>query len=131
LSRRGRSITVYAALRTLGRRGVRELVSRCCALARRMADALRREPGVVVLNDVVLNQVLVRVDGTDGANVTPQVIGEVQRDGVCWLGGTQWAGAPAMRISVSGWSTTDGDIDRSAASIARAIRSARGVLIRD
>jgi glutamate/tyrosine decarboxylase-like PLP-dependent enzyme len=125
LSRRGRAITVYATLRALGRRGVEELVSRCCALARRIADRLRGEPGATVLNDVVLNQVLVRVISTSGRNVTPEVIREVQREGVCWLGGTQWGGAPAMRISVSGWSTTERDVDLSVESIRGAIRRVR------
>jgi glutamate/tyrosine decarboxylase-like PLP-dependent enzyme len=125
LSRRGRGITVYATLRALGRRGIRELVMTSCALARRMADHLRGEPGVTVLNHVVLNQVLVRVGDRNGANVTPEVIAIVQREGVCWLGGTQWAGAPAMRISISGWSTSNDDVDRSADSIVRAIRGVR------
>jgi glutamate/tyrosine decarboxylase-like PLP-dependent enzyme len=125
LSRRGRSITVYATLRALGRRGVRDLVSRSCALARRMADRLRAEPAAEVLNDVVLNQVLVRITDASGANVTPAVVTAVQDDGVCWLGGTQWAGAPAMRISVSGWATSEGDIDRSADSILAAIGRVR------
>jgi glutamate/tyrosine decarboxylase-like PLP-dependent enzyme len=125
LSRRGRGITVYAALRALGRRGVQELVTRCCAHARRAADRLRAEPGTAILNKVVLNQVLVRVADRAGANVTPEVISAVQQDGVCWLGGTQWAGEPAMRISVSGWATTGQDMDRSVDSILAAIRRVR------
>jgi glutamate/tyrosine decarboxylase-like PLP-dependent enzyme len=125
LSRRGRAITVYATLRALGRRGVRDLVERSCALARRMAGRLQSAPGGTVLNDVVLNQVLVRVENGTGANVTPAVMAAIQDEGVCWLGGTQWAGAPAMRISVSGWSTTEQDIDRSADSILRAIAGVR------
>lgn len=123
LSRRARSIPVYATLGALGRRGVQDLVTRCCSLASRMADRLRAEPGVTILNDVVLNQVLVRFDRR-GEDVTPQVIAAVQQGGVCWAGGTTWQGQPAMRISISGWSTTEDDIDRSA----EAIRSARRVL---
>jgi glutamate/tyrosine decarboxylase-like PLP-dependent enzyme len=119
LSRRARSITVYATLRSLGASGVRELVTRCCTLARRMADRLREHPGIRILNDVVLNQVLVRFDDGAGGNMTPAVIHAVQRDGTCWLGGTTWQGEPAMRISVSGWSTTEVDVDRSAAAILR------------
>ncbi|MBI2222940.1 MAG: aspartate aminotransferase family protein [Acidobacteria bacterium] len=125
LSRRGRGITVYATLRALGRRGVQELVTRCCAHARFAADRLRPEPGATVLNDVVLNQVLLRVADRAGANVTPAVIAAVQQDGVCWLGGTQWAGEPAMRISVSGWATTARDMERSVDSILAAIRRVR------
>jgi glutamate/tyrosine decarboxylase-like PLP-dependent enzyme len=122
-SRRARGFAVYAALRALGRQGVADLVERCCALARRMAERLRAEPGVVVLNDVVLNQVLVRfaASGTgDGDARTRATIERVQRDGACWLGGTTWRGAAAMRISVSGWNTTEADIDASAAAILRA-----------
>jgi glutamate/tyrosine decarboxylase-like PLP-dependent enzyme len=119
LSRRARSITVYATLRSLGASGVSELVTRCCTLARRMADKLRVQPGIRILNDVVLNQVLVRFDDGAGGNMTPAVIQAVQRDGTCWLGGTTWQGEPAMRISVSGWSTTEVDVDRSAAAILR------------
>lgn len=119
LSRRARSIPVYAALKALGRRGVQDLVTRCCALARRMAERLDATPGARILNDVVLNQVLVRFEDRAGANVTPAVIQAVQHDGTCWLGGTTWQGQPAMRISVSGWSTSESDIDRSAKAIIR------------
>jgi glutamate/tyrosine decarboxylase-like PLP-dependent enzyme len=126
LSRRGRGITVYATLRALGRRGLQELVTRCCAHARLAADRLRHEPGTAVLNDVVLNQVLVRVVNPAGANVTPAVIRAVQQDGVCWLGGTHWNGEPAMRISVSGWATTARDIERSVDSIRAAVQAVRG-----
>lgn len=114
-SRRARGFTVWAALRSLGRSGVAELVERCCALARRMADRLRGEPGVEILNDVVLNQVLVRFHGSDER--TREVIRRVQEDGTCWLGGTIWHGVAAMRISVSNWSTTAADIDDSAEAI--------------
>ena len=113
-SRRARGFSVYAALRHLGRKGVAELVDRCCELAARCADQLRAA-GVEVLNDVVLNQVLVSF-----GERTPEVIAAVQRDGTCWLGGTVWRGAPAMRISVSNWSTSEADIDRSVAAILRA-----------
>ena len=121
-SRRARAIPTYAALRSLGRDGVRDLVERCCRLARRMAERLAAEPELSVLNDVVLNQVLVRA-GDDDAS-TDQMIAAVQADGTCWAGGTTWQGRRAMRISVSNWSTTESDIDLSAEAI---IRSARGV----
>ncbi|MEO6212008.1 MAG: aminotransferase class V-fold PLP-dependent enzyme [Vicinamibacterales bacterium] len=122
-SRRARGNAVYAALRSLGRTGLAQLVERCCACATRLADRLRLEPGVEVLNDVVLNQVLVRYRSTQGANITPAVIAAVQQDGVCWAGGTDWHGEPAMRISVSGWKTTELESDRSAESILRSFRS--------
>ncbi len=113
-SRRARGFTLYAAIRSLGRTGVQALVERCCALARRMADALREADGVEVLNDVVLNQVLVRFGDDDR---TRQVIQRVQDDGTAWMGGTTWQGGAAMRISVSNWSTTEADADRTVAAI--------------
>jgi len=123
-SRRARAVPIYAVLRSLGRAGVADLVERCCRLAARMADGLRAHPRVAILNDVVLNQVLVRISGADGANVTPAVIAAVQRDGTCWCGGTSWDGEAAMRISVSNWSTTDSDADRSVEAILRAAGTA-------
>ncbi|HET9484790.1 MAG TPA: pyridoxal-dependent decarboxylase [Xanthomonadales bacterium] len=122
-SRRARSVPVYAVLRHLGRRGVAELVERCCAHARRFAQLLGAEPGVAILNDVVLNQVLVRFGDSDEA--TRDVIARVQRDGTCWLGGTTWHGLGAMRISVSNWSTAEDDVERSAAAILAAYRAIR------
>ncbi len=121
-SRRARGFPVYAAIRTLGRSGIVDLVDRCCSHARRFAKALAREPGVEVLNDVVLNQVLVRFldPGGDHDARTRAVVKAVQEEGTCWLGGTTWQGKVAMRISVSNWSTTTDDVDRSAAAILRA-----------
>jgi len=126
LSRRARGFPVYAALRALGRRGVAELVARCCTLARRMAEVLGAAPGVEILNDVVLNQVLVRFTppgGGDADAFTRTVIERVQEDGTCWLAGTTWHGRGAMRVSVCNWSTTAADIDRSAETILRLSRS--------
>jgi glutamate/tyrosine decarboxylase-like PLP-dependent enzyme len=122
-SRRARGFVVYAALRSLGRNGVREMVERCCQLARRMADRLRPVDGMEILNDVVLNQVLVRVtppDGGDADAFTREVMLRVQEEGEAWMGGTTWHGLGAMRISVSNWSTTEADIDRTADAILRA-----------
>ena len=132
-SRRARGFTVYAALRCLGRRGVSELIERCCALARRMAGRLGAEPGVEILNDVVLNQVLVRFTPINGESSDPaaadaltrSVIAAVQRDGTCWLGGTTWRGMAAMRVAVSNWSTVEADIDRSAEAIVRCANESR------
>ena len=119
-SRRGRGITVYAALRALGRSGVESLVDRLCARARQIADLLRNVPKVRVLNDVVLNQVLVRFGDDD--EFTRRVIARVQEDGTCWMGGTTWHGMAAMRISVSNWATNEEDIARSADAIIRCVR---------
>jgi len=123
-SRRARGFAVYAALRSLGRSGVAELVDRCCRLARRFAHRLRQEPAIEILNDVVLNQVLVRVvpPGGDANAATMAALRLVQEERICWLGSTRWHGMDAMRISVSNWSTTEEDIDRSADSIIRAVR---------
>jgi glutamate/tyrosine decarboxylase-like PLP-dependent enzyme len=124
-SRRARGFPMYAALRSLGRSGIVDLVDRCCAHAQRFAEALAREPGIEVLNEVVLNQVLVRFldPGGDHDARTRAVVKAVQEDGTCWLGGTTWQGKAAMRISVSNWSTTTEDVDRSVATILRAASS--------
>jgi len=111
-SRRARGFALYAALRSLGRRGVAELVERHCAQARRFASLLA-DGGAEILNDVVLNQVLVAAP--------PSAVARIQADGTCWVGGTVWHGREAIRISVSNWSTTDADVDRSAAAILRAL----------
>lgn len=124
-SRRARGFTVYSALRFLGRKGIAELVDRCCRLARRMAERLAADEGVIILNDVVLNQVLVRFSDQSGQSsdeFTREVIRRVQEDGTCWLGGTTWHGVHAMRISISNWSTTEADIDMSADAILRCAR---------
>jgi glutamate/tyrosine decarboxylase-like PLP-dependent enzyme len=114
-SRRGRGFAVYAALRSLGRSGVAELIDRCCALARRLADAVGGE--IEVLNDVVLNQVLLAMD--------EDVIAALQAEGTFWAGGTVWHGRPALRFSVSSWATTEADIDRCAEVMLRAVRQAQ------
>jgi glutamate/tyrosine decarboxylase-like PLP-dependent enzyme len=95
------------------------MIERNCAQARRMAKQLADIPGARVLNDVVLNQVLVRLPGGDDANRS--AVAAIQRDGTCWLGGTTWNGEYVMRVSVSNWATTDADIDRSAAAIAAVV----------
>jgi glutamate/tyrosine decarboxylase-like PLP-dependent enzyme len=119
MSRRARAVPVYAALRSLGRRGLAELVERCCDLARRLARAVESIEGAEVVNDVVLNQVLVRFEDDE---TTQAVVAAVQREGEAWLGGTVWQGRAAIRVSVSNWSTTEADIDRLAAALARARR---------
>jgi glutamate/tyrosine decarboxylase-like PLP-dependent enzyme len=117
-SQRARGIEVWAALATLGRDGVAELVDRSCLLARRFADGLRAA-GFDVLNDVVLNQVLVSFGS---AEQTDAVIAAVQQEGTCWCGPTTWHDVRAMRVSVSGWSTTEDDIDRSVAAVVACAR---------
>jgi glutamate/tyrosine decarboxylase-like PLP-dependent enzyme len=112
-SRRARGFAVYAAIRALGKRGIAELVERCCGHARLFAELLEAN-GATILNDVVLNQVLVRIG--DG-ETTRSVIQRVQEDGTCWLGGTEWEGEHAMRISVSSWRTTREDVERSVGAI--------------
>jgi glutamate/tyrosine decarboxylase-like PLP-dependent enzyme len=112
-SRRARALEIWAVLRCLGKRGLAETIERTCLLASRFADHLRAA-GLAVLNRVELNQVLVSFGS---AETTKKVIAEVQRDGTCWCGGTEWHGHTAMRISVSSWATTEDDVDRSAAAI--------------
>ena len=118
-SRRARGFTVYAALRHLGRRGVESLVDRLSARARQFAELLGKDPRVRVLNDVVLNQVLVRISDSDEA--TRETVTRVQKDGTCWLAGTTWHNMAAIRISVSNWATSEDDVQRSAAAILRSI----------
>jgi glutamate/tyrosine decarboxylase-like PLP-dependent enzyme len=120
MSRRARAIPAYAALRQLGRQGLAELVERCCALARRLAAAMDELDGAQVLNEVVLNQVLVRFGDDD--ETTRRVVEDVQRGGEAWLGGTVWDGQAAARVSVSNWSTTEADVDRLAAAFGRSLR---------
>ncbi len=119
MSRRARAVEIWAALRSLGRRGLAEMIERNCRHAVRFATALR-EAGYAVLNDVVLNQVLVSFGAPD---VTRRVIAAIQRDGTCWCGGTSWQGNIAMRISVSSWATTDEDVAQSIAAMLRCART--------
>jgi glutamate/tyrosine decarboxylase-like PLP-dependent enzyme len=125
-SRRARGFATYAALRSLGQDGVRELIERTCGLAARMADRLRAAGDrVEILNDIVLDQVLARFHPADGGDAdarTREVIAGVQADGTCWLAGTTWHGKAAMRISIVNWSTTEEDVDRSAAAILETAR---------
>lgn len=116
-SRRARGFATWAALRQLGRDGVAELVERCCALARRFADGLAAG-GLTIVNEVVLNQILVEVG--DEAE-TDRAIATIQDDGTCWLGGTTWRGRRLLRVSVSNFSTTEADVDRSVAAVLAAI----------
>ena len=120
-SRRARGFAIYAAIRALGREGIADLVERCAAFASRFAERLAAADRVEVLNDVILNQVLVRFLAADGDHDahTRRVIERVQHDGTCWMSGTTWQGQAAMRISVSNWSTDQADVDRAVAAILR------------
>jgi glutamate/tyrosine decarboxylase-like PLP-dependent enzyme len=118
LSRRARGVDVWAALRSLGRAGVADLIERNCAQARRFAEKLKAA-GFEILNEVVLNQVLVAFGDADK---TKRVIETVQAEGTCWAGVTVWQGRTAMRISVSSWATTDADVDRSVEALLKAAR---------
>jgi glutamate/tyrosine decarboxylase-like PLP-dependent enzyme len=117
-SRRARGVELWAALKSLGRSGLRELIERTCLHAQRFADGLRKA-GFEVLNDVVINQVLVSFGSSE---VTREVIRRVQEDGTCWCGGTVWQGKAAMRISVSSWATTEADVQESLVVIIRLAR---------
>jgi glutamate/tyrosine decarboxylase-like PLP-dependent enzyme len=123
MSRRGRAIPVYAALRHLGRGGIAAMVERNCDHAARLAAAMERLEGAEVLNDVVLNQVLLRFDGSD--EVTSAVIDGVVGSGEAWLGGTVWHGMGAARVSFSNWSTTEEDVDRLATAIEQSLVAAQ------
>ena len=118
LSRRARGIEVWAALHTLGRSGLANLVERTCRYAVRFAEGLRAA-GYTILNEVMFNQVLVTF-GDDER--TRRVIAGIQQDGTCWCGGTTWQGQTAMRISVSSWATTDTDVERSLQAMIRVAR---------
>ncbi len=120
LSRRGRGVEVWAALRSLGRAGLAEMIARNCRQARRFAAGLT-EGGHEVLNEVVLNQVLVSFGDPER---TRRTIAAIQQDGTCWCGGTVWQGRTAMRISVSSWATTDEDVEKSLEAMLRCARDA-------
>lgn len=124
-SRKARGFPLYAAIRSLGREGLAEMVHRHCRQARLMADLLREDPRIEIENEVVLNQVLVRFLPENGEGdvdaFNRKVTALVQQEGTCWAGGSTWKGKAAMRISVSGWPTTDEDIRVSAAAIRKVL----------
>jgi glutamate/tyrosine decarboxylase-like PLP-dependent enzyme len=118
-SRRARGVELWAALKSLGRSGMRALIERTCALAKRFENGLRMA-GFEVLNEVVINQVLVSFGD---AKTTREVIAGIQEEGTCWCGATEWRGKTAMRISVSSWATTEADVDRSLEVMVRIARA--------
>jgi glutamate/tyrosine decarboxylase-like PLP-dependent enzyme len=119
MSRRARGVELWAALRSLGRQGLADLIERTCGHARRFADGLR-ERGYEILNDVVINQVLVSFGTPERTRAT---VARIQDDGVLWCGTTEWQGRTAMRISVSSWATTEDDVRLSLEGIDRAART--------
>lgn len=129
LSRRARGFATWATIKAFGRDGIDALVSRDCELARRMAERLNAAPDVEVLNDVVLNQVAVRLgsdmDGEASDALTKRTIARIQREGVCFVGGAHWRGREIIRISVCGMNTTEADADKSAEAILSAWQAER------
>jgi len=125
LSRRARGFTAWAMIRALGRQGIARLVGHHCRIARRMAQTLRAEAGIRVLNEVELNQVIVRFGGDERADdlLTVKVIERIQADGTCFAAGAEWKGRWIMRLSVTSWATTERDADRSVAAIIGAWRA--------
>lgn len=126
LSRRARGFATWAVIRALGRQGIAEMVERHCRVARAMAARLAAEPGIAILNDVVLNQIIVRFGAnesdTDGDALTTKTIDRIQKDGECFAGGARWRGRQVMRISVIGYDTDDDEGARSADAMIRAYR---------
>lgn len=109
LSRRARAVEIWAALHSLGRKGVADLIDRTCRYAQKFADGIRKER-FEILNNVIINQVLVSFGS---AEINEKIISEIQQDGTCWVGGSKWKGKTVMRISVSSWATTDEDVEKS------------------
>jgi glutamate/tyrosine decarboxylase-like PLP-dependent enzyme len=124
-SRRARGFAVYAALRSLGRSGLVDLVERCCAQARRFADLIAEVPGVRVLNEVVLNQVLFCFEDDER---TDAALAAVQASGDAWLSGTTWDGRKAIRVSVSNWQTGDAETDVLVEAFRRAVGATRAAV---
>jgi len=120
-SRRGRAVPIYAAIRTMGREGFGALIDRCCTLATHLATRLRADDRLEILNEVVLNQVLIRVRGAEADARTKQMVERLQQEGTCWASGTTWHGMSALRLSVSNYSTTEKDIDRTADAILKVV----------
>ncbi len=122
-SRRGRAFPVYAAMRALGRKGIADIVDRCCAHADRLVRGIGALQRAEVVAAPIINQGLVRFLSRDGDHdrYTDEVIGRIQAQGVAWFGGVTWRGMRVMRVSVCNWRTTDEDIDRTIASVEEAL----------
>ncbi|MGA6162585.1 pyridoxal-dependent decarboxylase [Amycolatopsis magusensis] len=122
-SRRARGFACYAAIRSLGRQGLQDLVERCCAHAERLVTGTGALPGAEILSGPRLNQGLVRFRAADGAHDdrTDAVIARIQGEGTTWFGGTTWNGVRAMRVSVLNWRTTERDVERATAAVRAAL----------
>ena len=122
-SRRGRGVPVYAALRSLGRRGLAELIERCCAHTERLVEAIGALEGAEVLAAPVINQGIVRFTADDGDHDrrTDEVIERIQKSGVAWFGGSDWKGRRVMRVPVLSWRTTARDIDMAIDAVRQAL----------
>jgi glutamate/tyrosine decarboxylase-like PLP-dependent enzyme len=128
-SRRARAFVLYATLRTLGKKGVRQIVENDCAMASLFATELARHPSVNIVNQVVLNQILFRVAASPDTNddFHARVANRIQQTGVCWIGTTKWDGKTVLRISVSNWATTEADVNASVESIREAIAQEKAI----
>ena len=115
LSRRARAIEIWAALHSLGKKGIENLIDRTCGYADKFAERVR-SAGFEILNSVVINQVLVSFGDS---NLNEKIVSEIQADGTCWVGTSKWKGKTVMRISVSSWATTDEDVEKSLEAIIR------------
>ena len=123
-SRRGRGVPVYAAVKALGRRGIAEMVERCCDAAANLVEGIGALPGAEVLSPAVINQGLVRFRdpaGSDHARFTDRAIAAIQAEGTAWFGGTDWRGMRAMRISVCSWATGSGDVRKTVSAVERVL----------
>ncbi len=127
-SRRARGFTVWAALRSLGRRGVAEMVEGFCARARQFADGLQAMDGVQVLNEVVFTQVCATF-GSD--EVTREVSRRLLRDGTAWMTPSTWRDQAVLRISVSNWRTTEADVERTLQAVRRLLAEVRAETVTD
>lgn len=130
LSRRARGFATWATIKAFGRQGVADMVSGCCALARRLAGRLNQEPDIRVVHDVILNQVAIRFgtdrDPADADALVDALIAKTRADGVCFVGPANWRGERIVRVSVSSYVTTQADIDRTADALIAAWRAVRG-----
>lgn len=130
-SRRARGFVLYATLRNLGKKGVRQIIENCCDLAQTFASELSRIPNMRILNQVALNQVLFRIEPKEIADMdtfNASVASRIQQDGICWVGTTQWHGQTALRISVSNWATTSADVQQSIESLVNSIEKESAAL---
>lgn len=121
MSRRARGVDLWATLLSLGRIGAAALVEGLCELAQHLAERLQAE-GFRIANEVVFNQVLVTCEAPE---LTSATLARVQASGECWCGGTSWEDAPAIRLSVCSFETTEEDLERAVRALVAARDEAR------